>query len=157
MATVQHAPPVSTSQTQVQTSPRIESTTPRQAVLHLRGARRVSQDGESSSGVGNGRRIRWAEDVIDNEGLGRKSSKVCCIYHAPRPIDESSDESSSSDSDSDSGDDGSARRSRKESYGHNHHHNHGKGKASRKRRAPSPNAYEKIPKNRGLGGETMKQ
>lgn len=23
----------------------------------------------------NGRRIQWAEDVVDNEGLGRKSSK----------------------------------------------------------------------------------
>jgi protein phosphatase 1 regulatory subunit 11 len=69
------------------------------------------------------RRIQWAEDVIDNEGMGKKSSKgikhsfmlwcnfadlhvVCCIYHKPRAADESSDDdssdSSSSDSDSDS-------------------------------------------------------
>ncbi|KAH8811881.1 type 1 phosphatases regulator ypi1 [Xylogone sp. PMI_703] len=157
MTTVQRAPPASGSQSQIESSPRIVSTAPRQAVLHLRGARRTSEDdGEPSSGS-NRRRIRWAEDVVDNEGLGRKSSKVCCIYHAPRPIDESSDESSSSsDSDSDSGDDGSARPSRKEKCGHNHNHDHGKDKASRKRR-PSPNAYEKVPKNRGVGGTTLKQ
>ncbi|SLM34088.1 type 1 phosphatase regulator ypi1 [Lasallia pustulata] len=48
------------------------------------------------------RRIRWAEDVVDNEGLGRKSSKVCCIYHAPRAVGESSSESSSDSSSSES-------------------------------------------------------
>ncbi|RQM05250.1 hypothetical protein DH86_00001786, partial [Scytalidium sp. 3C] len=150
MSSLQRAAPVSNRQSQVQTAPRIVSNAPRQAVLHLRGAR----DTEPSSS--NGRRIRWAEDVVDNEGLGRKSSKVCCIYHAPHPIDESSDESSSSDSDSDSGDDGSARPSRKDNCSHNHNHKHGNGKAPGKRR-PSPNAYEKIPKNRGSGGTTMKK
>lgn len=48
-----------------------------QAVLHLRGATR-EEEAESSGGE-NGentrRRIQWAEDVVDNEGLGRKSSK----------------------------------------------------------------------------------
>ncbi|KAG5292753.1 hypothetical protein I7I48_04934 [Histoplasma ohiense] len=67
---------------------------------------------ETASGTGTGtdqvtrRSIRWAEDVVDNEGLGRKSSKVCCIYHKARPVGESSSESSSdsssNDSDSDS-------------------------------------------------------
>ncbi|EEH05988.1 hypothetical protein HCBG_05304 [Histoplasma capsulatum G186AR] len=62
---------------------------------------------ETASGTGTDqvtrRSIRWAEDVVDNEGLGRKSSKVCCIYHKARPVGESSSESSS-DSSSDSGD-----------------------------------------------------
>ncbi|KAJ3772317.1 phosphatase inhibitor-domain-containing protein [Lentinula raphanica] len=46
-------------------------------------------------------KVVWREDVVDNEGAGRKSSKICCIYHKPRAYDESSDEDSS-DSDSDS-------------------------------------------------------
>ena len=29
------------------------------------------------------RRIRWAEDVVDNEGLGRKSSKGTCGFSVP--------------------------------------------------------------------------
>jgi len=92
----------------------------------------------------NRKRIQWAEDVVDNEGMGKKKSKVCCIYHAPRGIDESSDESSSdsSGSDSDSGDDGAARPARKNGCGHEHGNKKGKGKG----RARSPNAYEKMPK-----------
>ena len=90
---------------------------------------------------------------MDNEGLGRKSSKVCCIYHRPRAVGESDSESDSSDSDSDgdgsgndSPDDGGARPvggKRGRDCGHGHGHDHGKGKAKRK---PSPNAYERVPK-----------
>jgi len=47
-----------------------------------------------------GPRVAWDEDVIDNEGFGKKKSKICCIYHKPRRFDESS---SSDESDSDSG------------------------------------------------------
>ena len=25
--------------------------------------------------------VKWAEDTVDNELLGRKSSKRCCIFH----------------------------------------------------------------------------
>jgi len=45
--------------------------------------------------------VVWRDDVIDNEGAGKKSSKICCIYHKPKKFDESSSEESS-DSDSDS-------------------------------------------------------
>ncbi|KAJ3725680.1 phosphatase inhibitor-domain-containing protein [Lentinula guzmanii] len=45
-------------------------------------------------------KVVWREDVVDNEGTGRKSSKICCIYHKPKAYDESSDEDDS-DSDSD--------------------------------------------------------
>lgn len=38
------------------------------------------------------RRVRWAEDVEDNEELCRKKSKCCCIFHKPMGLDESSDE-----------------------------------------------------------------
>lgn len=44
-------------------------------------------------------RVQWQENVIDNEGLGRKKSKVCCIYNKPKGFDESSDESDHSDLD----------------------------------------------------------
>ncbi|CAL1717245.1 unnamed protein product [Somion occarium] len=59
--------------------------------LRLRGAR--SRDRP---------RVVWSEDVVDNEGAGKKSSKICCVYHRPKRFDESSssDESSGSDSDS---------------------------------------------------------
>ncbi|PWW79002.1 hypothetical protein C7212DRAFT_350228 [Tuber magnatum] len=89
------------------------------------------------------RRVRWDADVIDNEGMGKKKSKVCCIYHRPHSYDESSSESDSS-SDEDSEDEG---------RGHAHSKNcgHGpkrssKGKSRDNKRAPSPNAYEKMPK-----------
>ncbi|PWY66155.1 type 1 phosphatases regulator ypi1 [Aspergillus sclerotioniger CBS 115572] len=111
------------------------------------------------------RHIRWSEDVIDNEGMGKKSSKVCCIYHKNRSIGDSSSESESSDSsapDSDTDSDsesGYHRRSgqRRPSNQNDNHitcdqraspggerpaHRHAK-KAKRK---PSPNAYEKMPK-----------
>jgi len=124
-----------------------------QAVLHLRGAtKEEEEEARTMTGDGNTRRrIQWAEDVVDNEGLGRKSSKVCCIYHAPRGIDESSDESSSDSDDSESGDDGSARPARREGRPHKHSHDHGKGKG--KERARSPNAYEKMPKAKSGGVE----
>jgi len=114
------------------------------------------------------RHIQWAEDVIDNEGMGKKSSKVCCVYHKPRPYDQSSDESSSdsSESDSDSEPDNSTARPVGGRRGgrpqgrkpHDHHHNHdhngeGSGGNRPKRsqaqpRKRAPNAYEKVPKKR---------
>jgi protein phosphatase 1 regulatory subunit 11 len=51
------------SQTQTQAPTLVQV---RQPVLRLRGA---------ETGVRSKKRIQWAEDVIDNEGLGRKSSK----------------------------------------------------------------------------------
>lgn len=168
------------------------------------------------------RHIQWAEDVVDNEGMGRKSSKgtfhsscytisyhvmsryvtshyvvstrhflacihvlqtlirdtVCCIYHKPRAADESSsdesssDDSSSSDSDSDSEPDNSTARPSRGRDGprgrrpqahdhahgdceheHEHEHSHDgpsgmQKKRAHQRRKPSPNAYEKMPKNK---------
>jgi hypothetical protein len=92
--------------------------------------------------------------------LTARLSLVCCIYHKARPVGESSSESDSSSSDSDqsTGDAGSRRNC------HHIHHNHrvgaqespergragsGHSHDSRKtkRRKPSPNAYEKMPKN----------
>ncbi|EPX70720.1 protein phosphatase inhibitor [Schizosaccharomyces octosporus yFS286] len=46
-----------------------------------------------------GRRVRWANNTVDNENMNKKKSKVCCIFHKAKRFDESSSES---DSDSDS-------------------------------------------------------
>jgi protein phosphatase 1 regulatory subunit 11 len=43
--------------------------------------------------------VSWDEAVVDNEGLGRKSSKRCCIFHKQRPFGESSTDSSDYESD----------------------------------------------------------
>lgn len=89
------------------------------------------------------RRVRWDQGVIDNEGMGKKKSKVCCIYHRPRAYDESSSEEDSSDESSDDSDDSGSC-----GGGHHNHHIHGK-KTVRK------NAYEKMPKpSSGLKRQT---
>ncbi|KAI0671344.1 phosphatase inhibitor-domain-containing protein [Trametes maxima] len=77
--------------------------------LRLRGASR------------NRQRVVWREDVVDNEGAGKKKSKICCIYHKPKRFDESSsDESSDDDSDS-SCDSRTPRRCRDHDHNHDDH------------------------------------
>lgn len=94
---------------------------------------------------------------------------VCCIYHKPRPVGESSSESESSDSDSDSDSDSEADRHQNRPNRSQHHlghresshHRHSSQEDSEKghtacctkhhdkqgkRRKPSPNAYERMPK-----------
>jgi protein phosphatase 1 regulatory subunit 11 len=106
------------------------------------------------------RGIRWAEDVVDNEGMGKKSSKVCCIYHAPHEPGDSSSDSSSSESEGDSDSEPDLSRARKaggrgrkgKHEGHDHGHGegdgdcNGNGSGKGKERKPSPNAYERQPK-----------
>ncbi|OAA79533.1 Protein phosphatase inhibitor [Akanthomyces lecanii RCEF 1005] len=138
-------PSVSQTTTVSTTSQNSSDSAPR--ILRLRGRHNA-----------NGRSVQWAEDVVDNEGMGRKSSKVCCIYHKPKAVDESSDESSSdSSSDSDSDYEDRMRRGKgrdgkghdkdgdHEGCDHAHDHDHDKPREKQKR-APSPNAYEKVPK-----------
>lgn len=45
--------------------------------------------------------VTWDENVVDNEGMGRKSSKRCCIFHKEKAFGESSTDSSDYDSDGD--------------------------------------------------------
>lgn len=88
-------------------------------------------------GPTSSRRVQWTEDVVDNEHLGRKSSKICCIYHKPRAFGESdSDESDSSASDGEAHDNNDP------------NFMHGKGcKHKKHQRGSSPNAYERQPKH----------
>ncbi|KAH9990705.1 phosphatase inhibitor-domain-containing protein [Russula vinacea] len=74
-------------------------------------------------GPRDGPRVAWDEAVVDNEGLGRKKSKICCIYHRPRRFDESSDEDSSG-TESGSDDDDTARPSGQYRRHRHHHHRH---------------------------------
>ncbi|KAG0265581.1 hypothetical protein DFQ27_000531 [Actinomortierella ambigua] len=127
-------------------------------VLHLEGATRPE------------RRIQWAEEVVDNEHLGKKKSKICCIFKKTKEFGESSDESSDSSSDDDSSsgesdgggpnlDRGPSRTPRKahrhdhdhdhdhsddDGCGH-HHHEHGHGHIKKKKK-PVLNSYERQPK-----------
>ncbi|MEE6523600.1 hypothetical protein FKM82_022582, partial [Ascaphus truei] len=39
------------------------------------------------------KKVEWTCDTVDNENLGRRSSKCCCIYEKQRPFGESSTES----------------------------------------------------------------
>ncbi|CAM9546940.1 unnamed protein product [Choristocarpus tenellus] len=43
--------------------------------------------------------VTWGEDVINNENMGKKSSKRCCIFHKKRDFGESSSDESDSDMD----------------------------------------------------------
>ncbi|XP_070593873.1 E3 ubiquitin-protein ligase PPP1R11 isoform X2 [Erythrolamprus reginae] len=43
------------------------------------------------------KKVEWSSDTVDNEHLGRRSSKCCCIYEKPRAFDESSTESEEED------------------------------------------------------------
>ncbi|XP_048472701.1 E3 ubiquitin-protein ligase PPP1R11 [Rhincodon typus] len=43
------------------------------------------------------KKVEWTSDTVDNEHLGRRSSKCCCIYEKPRAFGESSSESEDED------------------------------------------------------------
>ncbi|KAI0289723.1 phosphatase inhibitor-domain-containing protein [Russula brevipes] len=101
--------------------------------------------------------VAWDEDVVDNEGLGRKKSKICCIYHKPRRFDESSDEDSSG---TESGSDGDAAAQPSRQYRHHRGHRHhvdGESEGGRHRDAEHKgrrdgdehNAYERMSPRKG--------
>uniref|UniRef100_V5EXZ7 Type 1 phosphatases regulator n=2 Tax=Kalmanozyma brasiliensis (strain GHG001) TaxID=1365824 RepID=V5EXZ7_KALBG len=104
-------------------------------ILRLRPAASASSRSQS-------RRVVWTDSTVDNEHLGKKKSKICCIYHKPKAFDESSDESSSgsdsseSDSSEEDGSESSADEGPNVSQGlrdklkhrkHGHQHEHGEG------------------------------
>ncbi|KAK3831007.1 MAG: phosphatase inhibitor-domain-containing protein [Linnemannia gamsii] len=113
------------------------------------------------------RRVQWDDDVIDNEHMNKKKSKICCIFKKQKEFGESSDESSSeSDSDSsgsesDGGpasksssgsgkgkgnsnkDDGSCGHDHSDPNHQHHHHSHRGPKKPKKRVV---NEYERMPK-----------
>lgn len=91
-------------------------------VLHLR-------NGSEKKSNKNKNKVRWTDDVVDNENMNKKKTKICCIFHPHREFGElSSDESSSSSEESD----------KSEDEGNN-------SSNQRYNRQSSPNAYEKQP------------
>ena len=42
-------------------------------------------------------RVTWSEGTVDNEHLGRRSSKRCCIYHKVKKFAESDSDESDED------------------------------------------------------------
>ncbi|KAL8293025.1 hypothetical protein RQP46_000719 [Phenoliferia psychrophenolica] len=124
----------------------------------------------------NSAKVQWEDDVVDNEFLGRKKSKICCIYHKPKAFDESSDDESDSSCGSNDSRNGQARSSRPHSHPHHHAHDHGHdhgpsnstggagggqrsagegGSSTEVQRPPTPpepNAYDRQPKaDKGKG------
>mmetsp|Transcript_19527 Transcript_19527/g.25179 ORF Transcript_19527/g.25179 Transcript_19527/m.25179 type:complete len:137 (+) Transcript_19527:174-584(+) len=57
--------------------------------------------------------VRWDESVVNNEGLGRKSSKRCCIFHKQRAFNESSTDSSDQEEGGDDDDENGSNNSRR--------------------------------------------
>ncbi|XP_020362652.1 E3 ubiquitin-protein ligase PPP1R11 [Oncorhynchus nerka] len=43
------------------------------------------------------KKVEWSSDTVDNEHLGRRSSKCCCVYEKPKQFGESSSESEGDD------------------------------------------------------------
>ncbi|KAG0222986.1 phosphatase inhibitor-domain-containing protein [Mortierella sp. GBAus27b] len=112
------------------------------------------------TGEANTRRVQWDDNVVDNEHMGKKKSKICCIFKRQKEFGESSDESSS-DSDSSSGSEsdggpvssnsGKGKKASKENDGpcdhsdpNHHHHHHRRGPKKPKKQVL--NEYEKMPK-----------
>lgn len=105
----------------------------------------------------NPHRVRWTEDVVDNENMNKKKSKICCIFHPQREFGESLGSSSDSDSDSDSlgllgnsDDEGANLHPRNgpehdECCGHRH--------SKKKKTKDKPNAYERQPHGKNVTHE----
>lgn len=72
-------------------------------------------EGPSSTDHASSRRVRWDEQTVDNEHMGRKKSKCCCIYRKPRAFDESS-----SEEEEEEGNDGASSGSHKKNPGSKH-------------------------------------
>lgn len=45
------------------------------------------------------KKVAWKKDTVDNEGMGKKSSKCCCVYKKPHKFAESSSDSEEDDCD----------------------------------------------------------
>ena len=47
------------------------------------------------------KKVSWTSETVDNENLGKKKSKCCCIYVKPKTFGESDTESDDSGAESD--------------------------------------------------------
>ena len=68
------------------------------------------------------KKVTWSEDTVDNEGMGKKKSNICCIYHRPKLSPDDPDTSSCDSCD----EKGKNAYERPNHYNREHHH-HGNG------------------------------
>ena len=50
-------------------------------------------------GKKDGKKVQWTNETVDNEHLGKKKSKCCCVFVKKRPFGESDSEESDGDCD----------------------------------------------------------
>lgn len=105
------------TQTQTQTTTETQSQEAERPILRLRKSKQKKPK----------HLVRWSNNVVDNENMNKKKSKICCIFHPQKEFGELSSESSDSDSNSSSGSD---LEGKDNCQGHCH---------------SEPNAYEKQP------------
>ena len=141
MNTRERTAPALATNTAATTTTTLASTNYESVTLRLRGEEQHNQEKPPA------RRIRWAENVVNNEGMGKRSSKVCCIYRKAREVGESSSEESDTSSNSDSDDEDSAERKRCHNKECGHAHDVQRDQPAKTARKPSPNAYEKQPRS----------
>lgn len=76
-------------------------------ILHLRADTEKTKKTKKKTRA----QVRWTEDVVDNENMNKKKSKICCIFHPQRAFGEDSDSClSDSDSSDSSGDEAKPQR-----------------------------------------------
>ncbi|KAJ2557974.1 Type 1 phosphatases regulator ypi1 [Coemansia sp. RSA 1933] len=93
-------------------------------VLFLRGSSVSSQDDDNQQARSRAPpHVRWTDDTVDNEDMGKKKSKVCCIYRKERQFGESDSDETDSSCGSDS-DDSPNEYERMPRYGKPKRHNH---------------------------------
>ncbi|CAI4448923.1 BBM_1a_G0017050.mRNA.1.CDS.1 [Saccharomyces cerevisiae] len=114
------------------------------AVLQLRATQDPPRSQEAMPTRHN---VRWEENVIDNENMNKKKTKICCIFHPQNEDEEecnhhsdddgsSSSGSSSSESENEKDLDFNERRQRRLERRH---------RKLEKKKSYSPNAYEIQP------------
>jgi len=66
----------------------LSTTVPPVLQLRLSLSSSGSDDSEQSSTKSTRKGVQWDSEAVDNEGLGKKSSKKCCIFHKQRKFDD---------------------------------------------------------------------
>ena len=69
------------------------------------------------------KRVTWSEDTVNNEGMGKKKSNICCIYHRPKLSPDDPDTSSCDSCD----EKGKNAYERPNHYNRPHKHDHNNG------------------------------
>lgn len=145
--------PVNASQTQIVNGDRGAPFLQLRAFREHEQQRGQQEQREQDSTRGSSSRpsVRWQNDVVDNEDMNKKKTKICCIFHPQEdpdaecedspdhneePCTSSSSSSSSSESDEERGSGFEERRARRVIRRH---------RKLTQKRSESPNAYEVQP------------